>query len=386
MSSSSNARTGSSYDATVAHLRRVLGGFAPDYGDVQRSEQEYVVKVPPSKLPVAVLAREVMVVFGAADLGAADKVAWCYGFTVDGVPCTLASTKWGLRLHLDAAVGDADAAEQLAQRVLDKLAAAQRVVNKSVLSPQLADQIKAGNVTIANQYATLRGSYEYFREGAEQAYAGAGRLANRPGLADLIAGRGAYEGWWNTLAMVSAYFSTLEHILIGCLPFTSFDPATGNLADAIGDEWYKKMKRVVNITDPEPKRQFDALHDIAERFRNTYSHGAFGHDGRAAMSVHLPDVGAVPVALGAFGVRPELLFVPAVKDGFDEICRVFDSCDDWLANGPLADGHRWVLAGLDFRFDAQFRADVSSARSQGRYETFLSDTAEYVDDLMNMDI
>jgi hypothetical protein len=38
--------------------------------------------------------------------------------------------------------------------------------------------------------------------------------------------------------------------------------------------------------------------------------------------------------------------------GFDDICSVFDSCDDWLANGPLADGHRWVLAGLDFRFDA----------------------------------
>ena len=182
MGSSSNARTGSSYDATVAHLRRVLGGFAPDYGDAQRSEQEYVLKVPPSKLPVAVLAREVMVVFGAADLGAEDKVAWCYGFTVDGVPCTLASTKWGLRLHLDAAVGDADAAGHLAQRVLDKLAAAQRVVNKSVLSPQLDGQIKAGNVTITNQYATLRGSYEYFREGAEQAYAGAGRLANHRGL------------------------------------------------------------------------------------------------------------------------------------------------------------------------------------------------------------
>lgn len=86
MSSSSNARAGARYDATVAHLRRVLGGFAPGYGDAQRSEQEYKFKVPASKLPVAVLAREVMVVFGAADLGAEDTVAWRYGFTVDGCP------------------------------------------------------------------------------------------------------------------------------------------------------------------------------------------------------------------------------------------------------------------------------------------------------------
>ena len=386
MSSSSNARTGASYDATVARLRRVLGGFAPGYGDAQLSGQAYKFDVPASKLPVAVLAREVMVVFGAADLGGADKVAWRYGFTVDGVPCMLASTKWGLRLHLDAAVGGTDAADHLAQRVLDKLVAAQQIVNESVLSPQLDGQIQAGNVTITNRYATLRGSYDYFREGAEQAYTGAGRLANRPSLADLIAGGGAQEGWWNTLAMVSAYFSTLEHVLIGCLPFTSFDPATEGLTDEFKGSWRDKMKRVVKLSDSELPRQFAKLCDIAERFRNIYVHGAFGHGGRAAMSVHLPDVGAVPVTLGEFGVRPELLFVPAAKDDFDHICSVFDSCDDWLANGPLADGHRWVLAGLDFRFDAQFRADASAARSQGRFEKFLSDADEDVDDLMNMDI
>lgn len=66
----------------------------------------------------------------------------------------------------------------------------------------------------------------------------------------------------------------------------------------------------------------------------TYSHGALGRGGRAAMSVHLPDVAAVPATLGEFEVRPELLFVPAVKDDFGDICSVFDSCDAWLANGP----------------------------------------------------
>ena len=58
--------------------------------------------------------------FGAVCLGRELKLDWHYGFTVDGVPCVLASTKWGLRLYLDAVVGDGDAAEQFAQRVLDK--------------------------------------------------------------------------------------------------------------------------------------------------------------------------------------------------------------------------------------------------------------------------
>jgi hypothetical protein len=33
MSSSSNTPAGASYDATVAHLRQVLGSFAPGYGE-----------------------------------------------------------------------------------------------------------------------------------------------------------------------------------------------------------------------------------------------------------------------------------------------------------------------------------------------------------------
>jgi hypothetical protein len=134
------------------------------------------------------------------------------------------------------------------------------------------------------------------------------------------------------------------------------------------------LGKVVDITNP----------DIAERFRNTYSHGAFGSRGRAAMFVQVPDVGVVPVTLGQFGVRPEL-FVPAVKDDFDGICRVFDSCDQWLANGPLADGYRWALLGLDYRFDPEFRGQVFAALSEGRFEQFLDDTGAYVDRPMNMD-
>jgi hypothetical protein len=387
MSTPQRWRTTASYKATEAHLRKVLGGFSPSYDETQLSERMYMFQVPASKLPMAVLAREVMVVFSAENLGRQDKVEWRYGFTVDGVLCVLASTKWGLRLYVDAAVGDGDAAEQLAERVLDKLAAAQRVVNKSVLQPRLADQIKVGNVTITNQYAQLRDGYKYFREGAERAYARKGRLDPDNFLVDLIAGAGSQEAWWNTLAMVQAYFSMLEHVLIGCLPFTSFDPTTEDLSWVIGEELTKKMQRLMNIgSDPEAARQFNALRNIAVRFRNTYSHGAFGSKGEAAMFVHLPDVGAVPVTLGEFGVRTELLFVPAVKDDFESICAVFDSCDEWLANGPLADGHKWILEGLDFRFDAKFRADLADARSKGHFDQFLEASSYQMDAAMNMDV
>jgi hypothetical protein len=85
-------------------------------------------------------------------------------------------------------------------------------------------------------------------------------------------------------------------------------------------------------------------------------------------------------------VRPELVFVPGVKEDFDRICAVFDSCDEWMVNGPLADGYQWVLERLDFRFDQQFRADAAAARSQGHFDEFVRAARMHVDALMKRDI
>lgn len=54
-----------------------------------------------------------------------------------------------------------------------------------------------------------------------------------------------------------------------------------------------------------------------------------------------------------------------------------------LTNGPLADGHQWAAAGLDFRFDVRFLASTAAARSQGCFEEFLNATALHVDAVVN---
>ena len=374
-----------SQEATAVHLRRVLRGFSPEFGEGNQSQSAYRIKVPLEKLALPVFARQIMVLFGASYLGRHDKVAWRYGFTVDNVLCILESAKWGLTLYLDAAVGDDDV-ERMAEDVLKRLAAAQRVVIKSVVSPQMAGQIQSGNVVITNQYGVLRAGYDYFREGAEQAYAGDGRHADLRPWIEALTGRGSQEAWWNVLAMVSAYFSLFEHILIGCLPFTSFDPQAEDLPRVIGAKWSDKLRHVADLDEPETAKQFAALRDIAERFRNTYSHGAFGSGGKAAMFVRVPGIGEVPATLSEFGVRPELWFVPATQDDFVLICAVFDSCDHWMSNGPLAAGHQWVEAGLDFDFSLEFRTAASQAIEHGRFQEFLDSTAERYDALMNWEL
>jgi hypothetical protein len=45
MSSSSADPLRSSYEETVVHVRRMLGGFAPGYDDAQLSDQAYKIPV-----------------------------------------------------------------------------------------------------------------------------------------------------------------------------------------------------------------------------------------------------------------------------------------------------------------------------------------------------
>lgn len=102
----------------------------------------------------------------------------------------LTSTKWGLRLHLDSAVGN-----KAARRVPGRSCAGQAggLNESSTKCPgtPLDEQIRAGNVTITNQYALLRGSYEYFCERAEQRLLRTRTPRDRPTMADLIGGQGA---------------------------------------------------------------------------------------------------------------------------------------------------------------------------------------------------
>ena len=383
MSAEHTIPDGLGLEATISHLRRVLRGFSFEFDTELEDVEFYRIKVPLTRMPLPVYARQLMDLIGAPYLGRGDKVAWRYGFKVDDVPCVLSSEKPGARLYIHPAVGDDDAALRMADRILDKLAAAQKTVIKSVISPQIPSQIQAGNVIFTNQYANLHGGYQYFREGCQLAYAGDGRLADKAPWIELLTGRGSQEAWWNLFAMVSAYFSLFEHILIACLPFTSFDPQADDLPRAVGGKWNEKFRLVANLQDTETAKQFAALHDIAERYRNTYSHGAFGSGGKAAMIVRLPKIGDVPASLGDFGVHPEQWFIPAAQEDFARICEAFDSCDQWLATGPLAIGYQWAQAGLDFDFSPRLRTAAAKAIERGDFEGFLRRAVEHDEALMN---
>lgn len=371
-------------------LQRVMRGFEPLPEEAPGfvyvfGRNRWKFAVDHRRLPLPHIVRVVFAYLGSHDLGRAEKLAWEHTFEVDGVPCSIASQKFGLRLYIDAETMPEKAeAEVLAERIVKAIIAGQKIVERKVLRPLSVEQMQQGNITIRNQYHSLRRAYLYFREGAEIAYAGDGRLAKTP-----PEGGGSWlfpkqhEAWWNIFGMVMAYFSLAEHVLVGCLPFADFDPSKETVTSFIGSKWGEKFRRIFDLgTDKEANRWYNALHSISESYRNTYGHGGFDKAG-STVAFHIPDIGAVPATLSDIRTSPHFNFVPTAEEDFGSICTIFDGVDHWLTNGSLANALAWIKGGLDYRFDAAFRNLAKSA--EGDFTSFMDYMTYQADMADNMD-
>jgi hypothetical protein len=373
--------------ATRERLQRVMRGFETLSGDtagyarvIGRPYQRFMLDR--KKFPVPAILRVVFDILGYENLGRAEKLAWEYTFSFEGSSCSLAFEKFGLRLYVSAdAKPDPSIVEK---RIAKALHAGQQVVERGFLKPLGLDQMRKGNITVRNQYGNLYRAYEYFREGAVIAYAGAGRLMKTP-----PPGGGFWlmpkedEAWWNIFAMVMAYFSLFEHVLVGCLAFSGFDPEAESVNDFIGKNWGEKFKRIFDVSiDRTANRRYLALKEVAEAYRNTYGHGGFDKKS-STVYFHIPGVGAVPGNLTAIRATPHFGFVPTSADDFGAICRLFDDTDTWLSSGPLANALTWITGGLDYRFDAKFREQLHEAGDD--FDGFMDYHSYLADQTANMD-
>ena len=80
-------------------------------------------------------------------------------------------------------------------------------------------------------------------------------------------------GAWEAIAAVGAYFSLLEHESVLVSAFADVTPGGGALLSFIGDWWSDKFRRLFDMGDAATNRVHQHLHEIAETYRNPYSHG-----------------------------------------------------------------------------------------------------------------
>jgi hypothetical protein len=366
-------------------LRYLLDGFSrrEDYGDIWTSSE--MVRVEPTDLPVPSLVLFLLTnVMGMVNLGREEKTEWHVPVTYRGHRVTVASQKFGLRLYVLPTENSGEAAGAIAAEVVGRLRKALRIVEREVLADHAKQQLNDGRLTIANQSGRQRAMYEHFRGAAITAFSAAEKPTppeDDEGIDSILAGvrekfHQSQIGAWEAIAAVNAYFSLLEHELVLVSAFSDLDPTGGALENLIGDRWAEKFRKLLDLGNSDAKRVYDRLHEIAETYRNPYSHGGFDKQG-ATLWFHLDGIGAVPARLRDIRSSPHFELFPVQPEDFTMICADLDQTASWLRDGQYAAGFEWIDAGLDVAFDEESRRDYRQLTVDPQYRRELIERHQY---------
>lgn len=273
-------------------------------------------------------------VLGLEVLGPWEKTRWGASFEYEGAYFDVSLRKFGFTVTTQV---EHPEGSPLVREVLGKLEKSVRIVEK-FLEPFVQEQARDGRVTIANRFHHFDRTYRFSREKAVEIYgppellsAGNGRGNVKGVPIEFRAPWGAArEGGYYAEAMMNAYFSRTEHVLVLSLPFLGIEPGGGQLMGFIAEKWSKKVRRLFDLEkDPVAKSLYERIKHIRDALRNPLAHGGF-EPGIGSLYFHLPDVGALPARMTRHGEGFSFVFNPIGHASFWEICAALDEFDDYL--------------------------------------------------------
>lgn len=307
-------------------------------------------------------------------LGRGEKVAWSVKARFRDTLFEISLRKFGFQLIVPKGTPD----EHRLQLVRCLQTAAKLAAQS--LQEFALHQIDAGNSSIENQYRIFDGAYRFFRQEATSRYA-----ASKPGTFPLF-DAGLAEGGYCASAMLNAYFSLLEHMLVLALPFTEIDLSNGALRRFAANVWLDKLKALFDLdNDATAKRIRDILGQVKDRFRNPLSHGGFDKKG-STFHFSVPGIGAFPVLLADHRTSVERFVSLVSRSEFETLCRQLDECDALFEESKVGPGVKYAKTCLPVSFSAQFRAaGRKAAKSPEALQEFIDYQIEVADMHMNMD-
>lgn len=312
-------------------------------------------------------------ILGHDHYGPEEKMAWGLNAVYADIPFTVQFEKFGLRVYTYKNVHSEFHREIV--RALKALC----IVAENYLKAEIDAQLNAGNVTIKNCYHQFESAYLFFRASAKNAYS-----SNEASTAPFFLSQSLREGGYLASAMLDAYFSKLEHLLVLLLAFSSFNPCNMNLRQFVGARWDEKFKTIFfSDSDRSAKRIYDKLKQIKEDIRNPASHGGFLKNG-ASFLFH-SRAGALPVQLTKSKRGLEFHITPIPPSTYDEVCAVLDETDAFFRSSPLALGFRYIASGLDVSFSADSRLEYMRSVQATDIEALIEKHAYLADMHANMD-
>lgn len=276
-----------------------------------------------------------------------EKMHWNVAFVYKQKNYAITHEKFGLRFYAesDNSINP--------DEVLVKLKKILKIVEKHSLTDISKQKILEGNIIIVNQFNKIDNQYTYFRKRAKtefipQEVKSIDLDTNNP--LDFIRfsmdivnreTEAKRNGQYNALAMIDAYFSRLEHLLVLALPFFNYNRDEDNMSVFVGLIWSEKLKRILEFSNSDTLNHYHALVTIKERYRNTFAHGGFEKNGQS-FYISLGNYGSIPASLS--GVKNSIHFKPFPIDQsvYEEICSVFDEFDHYLSS--IAMPKVWIYA------------------------------------------
>ncbi|MFH2045985.1 MAG: hypothetical protein ABIK92_12655 [Pseudomonadota bacterium] len=318
-----------------------------------------------------------------------EKVNWEIPIKYKNVPMMLAHKKFGFQIKT---YSDKPEAAKIAIEAL-------RVIKKAIptaeklIEPIIKSQVDSGKITISNDYYHLRSRYEYFREKAER------HLKNTKNedfdfnsFEDHMVAYNALlkeqnKGYNYAVAMIDAYFSLLEHILVLIKPFIMVFVTESDLSKFVGQNWGEKYKTLFDISKGgSPKIHYDAICEVKERYRNIAAHGNF-QKGGGSFKVHMPHIGAIPMSLTKSKTKTHFIFSTHNEFEFVSICNVFDDFDNFLDSSSISKyGMMYIKSGLPVVFNDETKGLYSNAmKSEQDFNDFIEYMEQEFNNALNMD-
>jgi len=310
-----------------------------------------------------------------------EKVLWEVPFKYQGINFCFTVRRSGFKLISETDDGS------IVKSLIKKINGALKIVD-NLMSPVLKEIVNKGDITFSNESALLRDRYLYFKEKACTLY-------DQNECEDETTDKDGYtyyiekierkkEAFFYTQAMLDAYFSYQEHLMVLLLPFSGFDKNSESISSFIADTWTLKFTKVFRPSrKPEVMKYFDKLQSIKEQHRNKFAHGGFEkRDG--SLLAKVDGIGYIPVSMTQ---QNHFSLINKNEETFMEICQVIEQFETYLyKDNEWARAMRLIRSGMDILFDDESLSLYKNAiKSDENLEFFFRREAMLAERYADMD-
>jgi hypothetical protein len=328
---------------------------------------------------------------GFKHYGPFEKVAWEIPVIYKGSNLILTHQKFGFYIYYG--IGDANA-DQLSVEAYRKI---RRIfsIAQSLMQPKINDLFMKGKFTIDNSSRSIFRRYQFFSKKVRRSIKQVAKYTNsietfselkERQKALMKIGRLNETILFFTSAMVDAFFSYIENVLVLLIPFIDLESKI-DVRQYIQNNWSEKFKKLLDLSrDSELKKIYDDLQKIKEQFRNPISHGHFKKD-ESNFHVHFPRLGAIPMELIRDKNKLKYSFERFSRFKSDDIITVFQSLIKYLrTNEKTKFGYYYINDGLPVFYDRENRMKYKiKMKSFKTWKLYLNNLAHQLDIATNMD-